>query len=131
MIHSDLVDSAHDCSEGGIAVALAECGFAYGVGAGVDLNSEGLAREFVLFGEDAGRIVISSNHANLPQIQAVAKRNGISAERLGETVPEQLEIRVDGSVAVSSSVGALGDCYENGLPVALSTEPETQRAEQG
>jgi len=130
MIQADLVDSAHDCAEGGIAVTLAECGFAYGFGAGVDLKSEGLAREFVLFGEDAGRIVISSKPAHVPQIQAVANKHGIFAERLGETVPELLEIRVDGRVAVSSSVGALRDCYEAGLPRALSSEAETQGAER-
>jgi phosphoribosylformylglycinamidine synthase subunit PurL len=131
MIQSDLVDSAHDCSEGGIAVTLAECGFAYGVGAGVDLNAEGLTREFVLFGEDTGRVVISSNHAKVPQIQAVAAKYGIFAERLGETVPEQLEIRVDGKLAVSSSVGALRECYENGLPATLCSEPESQGVEKG
>jgi hypothetical protein len=75
--------------------------------------------------------VISSNHANVPQIQAVAKKHGIFAERIGETVREQLEIRVDGGVVVSSSVGVLRDCYENGLPAALSTEPEARGAELG
>ena len=39
----ELVDSAHDCSEGGIAVTLAESGFAKGIGMSVDLTSHGLA----------------------------------------------------------------------------------------
>ncbi len=52
MIDAGLVDSAKDCSEGGIAVTLAECGFERGIGATVDLASDGLVPEFVLFGED-------------------------------------------------------------------------------
>ena len=42
MIGSGLVESAKDCSEGGLAVTVAECGFAHGVGAEVDLSSNGL-----------------------------------------------------------------------------------------
>ena len=42
MIDAGLVESAKDCSEGGIAVALAECGFEHGIGATVDLTSDGL-----------------------------------------------------------------------------------------
>ena len=60
-----LVESAKDCSEGGLAVTLAECGFARGIGAQVDLSSYGLVPEFVLFGEDASRILISCDPQNV------------------------------------------------------------------
>jgi phosphoribosylformylglycinamidine synthase subunit PurL len=129
MTHSGLVDSAHDCSEGGIAVTLAESTFAQEVGARVDLNAEGLAPEFVLFGEDASRIVISCDHAKLAQIRAVAKKYGISAEPIGETVGEQLEIRVDGRGVISSPLRALRDCHENAFERALRTEPEARALE--
>ena len=59
MIDAGLVESAKDCSEGGLAVTVAECGFARGIGAQVDLSSDGLVPEFVLFGEDASRVLIS------------------------------------------------------------------------
>src|SRR6202451_4010943 len=59
MIRAGLVDSAHDCSEGGIAVTLVESAFAKGVGVKVDLSTRELPAEFVLFGEDASRVVIS------------------------------------------------------------------------
>ncbi len=58
MIDEGLVASAKDCTEGGLAVTVAECGFAKGIGAEVTLASGGLAPEFVLFGEDASRILI-------------------------------------------------------------------------
>src|SRR5437899_3702711 len=47
MVDLGLVESAKDCSEGGLAVTLAECGFARGFGAQVDLSSYGLVPEFV------------------------------------------------------------------------------------
>ena len=59
LIDQALVDSAHDCSDGGLAVALAEKAFAKGVGARVNLVLGGLPAEFVLFGEDASRILLS------------------------------------------------------------------------
>ena len=59
LIQQGLVDSVHDCADGGLAVALAEKAFAKGVGARVNLASDGLPAEFVLFGEDASRIVLS------------------------------------------------------------------------
>src|SRR5690606_14908141 len=58
-----LIRSAHDCSDGGLAVALAECCFSSlgreAIGAKVDLSSNGLSKEAVLFAESPSRIVIS------------------------------------------------------------------------
>jgi phosphoribosylformylglycinamidine synthase len=131
MIHSGLIDSAHDCSEGGIAVALAESTFAREVGAAIQLNAEGLAPEFVLFGEDASRIVISCGPANVSRIQSLASKYGISAEPIGETVAEKLEITLDGRAVVSSSVRALRECYEGGFEAAFDTDSETRAATSG
>ena len=86
MIGSGLVESAKDCSEGGLAVTLAECGFARGVGAEVNLSSNGLVPEFVLFGEDASRVLISCDPQNVERIQQVAVQYGLSAEQIGNTV---------------------------------------------
>ena len=129
MVGAGLADSAHDCSEGGIAVTLAESTFPNGVGARVDLKSEELPPEFVLFGEDASRVVVSCDPANLPRIQQIAGKNGVSAEQIGETVPEQLEIRIDERVVVSAAVGSLRDIYEGALEQALRTELESAAAD--
>ena len=125
IIQGGLVDSAHDCSDGGLAVALAESAFAKRMGAKVKLFSGELPTEFVLFGEDASRIVLSCDPSNLPRIQQVAVKYGLSAAQIGETVPEQLEIEVDGRVVVSASVKELSTIYERALEQALRTEFET------
>jgi phosphoribosylformylglycinamidine synthase len=124
LIGAGLVDSAHDCSEGGIAVTLAESAFAKGVGVRVNLASLELPPEFVLFGEDASRVVISCDRSNLVRIQQVAGKYRISVEQIGETGSARVEIGIDGRVVVSATVSELRDSYEGALETALRTEPE-------
>jgi len=122
LIGAGLVDSAHDCSEGGIAVTLAESAFAKGVGVRVNLASLELPPEFVLFGEDASRVVIACDRSNLVRIQQVAGKYRISVEEIGETGSARVEIGIDGRVVVSATVSELRDSYEGALETALRTE---------
>ena len=124
MIDEGLIDSAKDCTEGGLAVTVAECAFAKGIGARVDVASGGLAAEFVLFGEDASRVVISCDPENVARIQQVAIQFALSAEIIGSTVPESLEIRVDGKVSAAASVSELKKVWAGALEAALHTEIE-------
>ncbi len=118
-----LVDSIHDCSEGGIAVALAESGFAKGIGISVDLSSQGLPAEFVLFGEDASRVVISCDPEKVSRIKSLADRFGLFTETIGNTVAEVVEIRVDNRLVVSAPLGKLKDGFERALESALKADP--------
>jgi phosphoribosylformylglycinamidine synthase II len=122
MIGAGLVESAHDCSDGGIAVALAESTFANRIGVKVNLSSQSLPPEFVLFGEDASRIVISCDPSLLSRIQQVAVRYGLSAETIGETVLDRVEIELDEQTAVSATVSELRNVYESALERALTPE---------
>ena len=112
-----------------MAVALAEKAFAKGIGARVSLASNGLPTEFVLFGEDASRILLSCDPEKLTEVQKVAKKHGVSADVLGTTISERLEISLDGRVAVSAAVTDLNDVYESALESALQTDPEMVAAE--
>jgi phosphoribosylformylglycinamidine synthase subunit PurL len=123
MIQSGLVESAHDCSEGGIGVTLAECAFGKEIGATVNLASNELPTECVLFGEDASRIVISCDPEKLSIIQQVGVKYGVTVETIGETAAGELEIKVDGRSVVSASVAELRDAYENSLEKILRTDP--------
>ena len=129
MAQIEILSSAHDCSDGGIAVTLAESGFAKGIGMSVDLTSQGLPPEFVLFGEDASRVVISCDRDKLNAIQQVAVKYGIGAELIGETAPERVEIRLDGRVVVSAPVSELREAYEGALEKALRAEPDAVAAD--
>ncbi len=124
MIDAGLVESAKDCSEGGIAVTLAQCGFERGIGATVDLTSDGLVPEFVLFGEDASRILISCDQENVAGIKDVAVKYALSAENIGQTASGNLEIRVDGNLAVSAGVSELNGIWSGALEKALHADTE-------
>ena len=125
MAQSGLLDSAHDCSEGGLVVTLAECGFARGLGMNIELSSQDLPAEFILFGEDASRVVVSCDPSNLPRIQEEAVKYGLSADSIGETASERVEIRLNGRLVVSAEIGKLRDEYECALEKALWADVET------
>jgi phosphoribosylformylglycinamidine synthase subunit PurL len=124
LIEKGLVDSAHDCAEGGLAVALAEKSFPKNIGARVNLASGGLPAEFMLFGEDASRIVISCDPAMVSRIQEITDKNGIDLVRLGETIPARFEISLDDKLMVSVSVMEMRESYEDALESVLRADPE-------
>jgi len=82
-----------------------------------------LPAEFVLFGEDASRAVVSCDPGKLARIQSLADEYGLSADLLGETGGERVEIRLDGTPVASVPVSELNDVYEGALQEALRAEP--------
>ncbi|MGA9509123.1 MAG: phosphoribosylformylglycinamidine synthase subunit PurL [Candidatus Sulfotelmatobacter sp.] len=129
LIEQGLVESVHDCSDGGLAVALSEKTFAKGVGARVNLISNGLPAEFLLFGEDASRIVLSCDPPNVSRIQQGAEKHGIAADVLGETIPDRLEINVDDRVLISAPLSELSQVYDAALESTLQADPELLAAD--
>jgi hypothetical protein len=81
-----------------------------------------LPPEFVLFGEDASRVVISCDRSNLSRIQQVSGKYRLSADEIGETISEQVEIRVDGRVVVAAAVSELRDPFEGALEAVLRAD---------
>src|SRR5215467_13197629 len=116
------IESAHDCSEGGLAVALSESAFPKLVGAEIDLNSRGLFTEALLFGETASRVVISCDLKKAEIIKQTAVKWGVRAERIGHTIPDKLVIKIDGKVSVSASVLELKQVWDTALTRALHAE---------
>jgi phosphoribosylformylglycinamidine synthase subunit PurL len=124
MIDEGLAESAKDCTEGGLAVTLAECGFARGIGAKVELESGGLVPEFVLYGEDASRILVSCDPASVGRIKEVAAKYALSSEQIGSTISDNLEIQVDGRLAAGAPVSELKRAWAGALEEALHAETE-------
>jgi len=124
MIQGGFVDSTHDCADGGLAVALAEKTVPKGVGARLNLLSGGLFPEFALFGEDSSRILISCDPAQVARIKEVAGNHGVAADIIGETIPDRLEISLDGKPVISGAVSELSAAYEGALEATLRTDPE-------
>jgi phosphoribosylformylglycinamidine synthase len=122
LVLSRVIESAHDCSEGGIAVALAESSFPKAIGAEVELNPNGIFTEGVLFGESASRVVITCDQKKANDIKQSALKWGVRADRIGRTVPEKLVIHVDGRQAVSANVSELRRVWDGALKKALHAD---------
>ena len=95
LVRAGLVASAHDCAEGGIAVALAEScvmGAPEG-GLGAKVKIPGGARaDLLLFAEDPSRVVISYDPAKRGEVEAIAKKAGAPFAVLGSVGGDALEI---------------------------------------
>jgi len=114
-----LAESAHDLSDGGLAVAAAECSFGpAGVGARLDLDAD-MRPEYLLFHEGPSRILLST--AQPEQVQAIAARHGVEALRIGDTIEEGLVIRSRGTVHVDLNVERLKRLWSDALEKALRT----------
>jgi len=86
LIHDGLLQSAHDCSEGGLAVTLAECcisGPEQTFGAVIRLTRGRLRKDAVLFGESQSRVAISATPAHRQAILDRATQYGVSVELIG------------------------------------------------
>ncbi len=120
------VRSAHDCSEGGLAVALAECAMADTdamMGAEVNLTPwAALPLRALLFGEAQGRVVIST--ANADAVIAVAKRFGVPATRIGTVQPATSGLCITiGTRTVSAPLAPLADAFHEAIPRAMRRAP--------
>ena len=116
LVRAGLVRTAHDCSDGGIAVALAECTFGAGLGAKVSLPGSGRA-DALLFGEDAARIVIAYPKASAALVASLAARHGAALTLLGECGGDRLVIaRASGEVLIDEAVLALKKPWDEAIP---------------
>jgi phosphoribosylformylglycinamidine synthase len=106
-----LLRSAHDCSDGGLAVTLAECCFdTDGIGADVSIDAVTVAggaavnRAAELFGESATRVVVSAASAAASEVIRRAGTAGIPARIVGRTGGRAVRIAVGGEVVVDVTV---------------------------
>ncbi|HLJ81421.1 MAG TPA: AIR synthase-related protein, partial [Ktedonobacterales bacterium] len=116
------VRSAHDCADGGLAVALAECCLWSGLGLTVDAilpsdaESDPLALAALLFGEAPSRIVVSLTAEQWDALATLAVRAGVPLTRLGVVGGDTFAL---GS-AFSVPVERLYATWRSGLSAALS-----------
>ena len=111
LIREGLVKSAHDCSEGGLAVALAECCFNPEelFGAKIALNADDTFATTVLFNESQSRIVISVTPANLDNTILMLRERDVPFQQLGEVGGDQLRIQVNGE----KFIWPIADLYDD------------------
>jgi phosphoribosylformylglycinamidine synthase len=120
IIEAGYVRSAHDCAEGGLAAAIAECCITgpSPLGAAVTLPG-GTRVDEMLFGEAPSRIVVTAAPGDVEPLMQVAGEWAIPVSVLGHVGGDRLEIRVGAESRVSRGVDSLADAFENGLARAL------------
>ncbi len=121
LIEQGVADTAHDVSEGGLAVALAEmCMAGISIGCRVDLEVGGRTDQ-ALFGESGARIVVAVTERQAEPLERLATEAGVSAERLGTTGGNRLVLGrpggAAGAVPIDVEIAELVQCSERTLPL--------------
>jgi phosphoribosylformylglycinamidine synthase len=120
-IAADLIASAHDCSEGGLAAALAECCItnpAGAIGARVMLEGTGRA-DTLLFGEGPSRILVSAAADNTARLETILRAADVPFRRMGEVGGPSIEVRLSGN-ALSLNAADLRRAWQTALPELLN-----------
>ncbi|MCG3110549.1 MAG: phosphoribosylformylglycinamidine synthase subunit PurL [Candidatus Manganitrophus sp. SB1] len=113
-----ILSSAHDCSEGGLAVALAESCILSptSLGAMIALDTGTIRPDAYLFGESQSRILVSVPERSLSRLQALIAEAGVGHSVLGTTGGGSLDIRLEGKEqAIHLSVSEMKEAYSRGL----------------
>ncbi len=110
-IKNGLINSAHDCSEGGIAITLAEKSIASkGLGADVELPAG--ASVDSLFGESQSRIIVTVSPDKAGEFEAICKDGRVELFKLGYVIKDELKIKDAFDIKVSE----INSIYENVIP---------------
>jgi phosphoribosylformylglycinamidine synthase len=122
-IQQGVVRSAHDVSDGGLAVALAEACIGNRqalLSAAVDLSSwDGLPLRALLFGEAQGRVVVSSDRPN--EVERIARQHGVSARVIGRVTAAgaPFTLRV-GAREFTGDIARLAAAFHEAIPRLMS-----------
>jgi phosphoribosylformylglycinamidine synthase subunit PurL len=127
-----LLRSAHDCSDGGLAVTLAECCFSShnrpAFGADIDLTGEyDLATR--LFSETPSRIIVSFDQANLGDMEEIVAAASCQMTLLGNVGSDRLRIESDGEEVIQLDIAEMENAWRSSLKQKLQSEAMAAGAE--
>jgi phosphoribosylformylglycinamidine synthase len=118
-----LIHSAGDIADGGIAVALAQAGFPNGIGATVEQDQSLLLHPlFGFFAEPASTVLLTAEPNRVAAIEELADEYGYYAVRIGATGGDRLEVNVYRQPMISTSLASLQKPWANALEAALHGE---------
>jgi phosphoribosylformylglycinamidine synthase len=119
----EMIHSARDISDGGIAVALAQSAFPKAIGVTVDQEQALMVHPlFGLFAEPASTMLVSTNASRVDDIEELADHFGFNAARIGTTGGDRLEISVYKDVFVSAELTELRRPWSAALEATLHDE---------
>lgn len=119
-IRSGMVQSAHDLSEGGLAIALAESCISGELGAEIRLETE-MPPLFYLFSESQSRIMLSVKPEHAEKVQKLAQEHGVPCEIIGHvSTDDTLRVRAGSQSVIELAVAELKKKWEEAIPCAMN-----------
>ena len=118
-IELGLLQSAHDLSDGGLAIALAESTLPTGHGAVITLPEDSQPH-LTLFGERSASIVVSVAPSKNSGFLTLARTHDLVPQSIGSVSGEALSIAVGSETLISTSVVSLVEQFESAIPTAMS-----------
>ena len=118
-----LIASAHDVSDGGVAVALAECAMASGLGAEVRLRPD-VRPSALLFGETTGRALVTFSPADEGSVGAASRAATVPFDAIGRVGGGRLTIEVNGRALVDEPVAELSEIWASAFARAMEESAE-------
>jgi len=124
-IESNIINSAHDCSEGGLAVTLVESCIANESrmsGAVIkldELKNRNISMDEILFGEAPSRILVSLRKDRLTTFQKIAERHSVPYSVLGNVGGRRLLVKYKEKKIIDISVTTLSDTWRKAIPSRL------------
>lgn len=115
LAEAGLAKSAHDCAEGGLAVAIAESAIAGDVGVDVTLDAGSLRPAPLFFGEAQGRAVVSCAADDVERVVQVARELGVPALQIGRVAGGSFRLAA-GAVAIDAPLASIAEVYETAIP---------------
>lgn len=108
------IRSAHDLSEGGLGVAIAEACMTRGLGADISIKSS-LRNDVVLFSESQSRFIISTKNSDLKSLEDELIARNIPFEVIGRVAEDNLKININSKAVVNSSIKQLEEAWRGAL----------------
>lgn len=121
-IAAGLVSAAHDLSDGGLLVAVAEMALAAGCGAQLEISSTELPLQRLLFAEGGARVLVTVSAAELEAFAALSEARGFPQQPLGYVhAKEELQLRLAGEEVFSLDLKCLEKAYQEAIPRRLAS----------
>jgi len=113
-IHKGFVKSAHDCSEGGLAIAIAESAVSGPVTLGAEISLESsIRKDALLFGESQSRIVLSASKKHIEKIIGIAEKKEVPATIIGKVTKNSLKVHINSRSVIELSCGKIKKAWKN------------------
>jgi phosphoribosylformylglycinamidine synthase len=119
IIDKNLIKSAHDCSKGGLAVAVSEICMTNQIGCNVSLNEipgEKLDVERILFSESHSRYLLSFDKKNFSKIEDILKQNKVAFNQIGQFGGEKIQFTNDSKLIIDLDLKKTHEIWLHALP---------------